>query len=230
VRFAAVRKSGRHDPEVWHTNADYLEGLSCLRHGRFREALGLLRSAATNGRGIHPIYPELSAVICLHFLGQHDDAEALMSVVRRRAEHQSWYFLDLSVPFVEVLLAAAEDRSERMRSQLGTIIARTRERYPHLPSAWGFALQAAVVVASASGENTTAAALFAGSASLGFHRRYDGAYLSGRVYGMRARDALEEKELALATERGRGMTLEELTFLAEQVARSGIPISPRQPS
>jgi hypothetical protein len=221
-------RSAPLDSEMWQTNADYLEGCMELRSGHFEDALELFGSASQSDTCIHPVYPLLGRVVCLHFLERPQAALEGLDHARRRAGDGSWYFLDLAVPFVDALLAAGTSDADEVGKHLRDLITRTHERYPHLMNAWGFAVQAAIVAASLAGEAQTAASLYEGARKHGLHRRWEGANIAGWIYGKRATAGLHAELESIARRRGASMSLSELTDLAERVAGS-VTVRPGPP-
>ena len=96
--------------------------------------------------------------------------------------------------------------------------------YAHMPSASGFGIQAAAVVATAAGRPADAITLLTGSRRHGLHRRYEGATALGRAYLHRARRLLSSEEADAAASRGEMITLTDLLALAREVAADIAPV------
>jgi hypothetical protein len=216
-RLLASVRTCRPDDTAYRQESDVIEGWGLLLDDRPAEA-ALSFSSAVGHQAGHVRAAELCLAMAHHLDGRHDLTTATLAGLDRDYVERRGFFLDLIASLVAVMEAVGREDVATARRTLADLLDETATNYPHIPTAAGFGIQAAAVVAYAAGRPVDAITLLSGSRRHGLHVRFEGATALGRRYLRLSREVVSDEDEQAAAEQGAGMTVDELIGLARQVA------------
>ena len=228
-RLLASVRTHRPDDTHWQHGCDRIEGFSLLLDDQPAEATPYFLSAA--GRD-----PTTNARSCLaiayHLDGRHDQVTAIVAELNSDDAHHTAYFSALIAELVVVAEAVGGDDLVGAGRALTDLLDQTAVSYPHMPTAYGFGVQAAAMVAYLARRPADAITLLSGSQHHRLHRRFEGAAALGDRYLRQAREMVSAAVARDAAERGAAMTMGGVVELARHVATQALAaeLSPPTPS